>query len=124
MATTRFEEGESYFMFHTRGLVVHDDDDYAVFRIEKRSGDTVWLSCGQSNKLQRKIKVRGGVEYVQPGGKGTRRLSASQPTWRTPGIGRVDELWRHEAGPTAGAQSRRPRAGDIRNKSSQHASSS
>ena len=97
MATTRFEEGQAYFMFSTPTLVVHDDDDYDVYRVEKRSGDAVWLSYGQSNKMKRLVQVRGDVEYVKPGGRGTRSLSASQPTWRSPGIGCVDELWRRDS---------------------------
>ena len=102
MATTRFEEGTSYFMFHTPTMAVHDDDNYAVFRVEQRSGDAIWISYGQSNKLKRQVQVRDGVEYVVPGGRGTRSLSASQPTWRAPGIGCVDELWRQDATVKAG----------------------
>ena len=97
MATTRFEEGQAYFMFSTPTLVVHDDDDYAVYRVEKRSGDAVWLSYAESNKIKRLVRVRDGVEYVKPGGRGTRSLSAGQPTWRPPGIGCVDELWRRDS---------------------------
>ena len=79
----------------------HDDDDYAVYRVEKRSGDAVWLSYGQSNKLKRLVQVRDGVEYVKPGGRDTRSLSASQPTWRPPGIGCVDKLWRRDSAAVA-----------------------
>ena len=83
MATTRFEEGTSYSMFHTPAMAVHDDD------VEQRSGDAIWISYGQSNKLKRQVQVRDGAEYVVPGGRGTRSLSASQPTWRTPGMHRL-----------------------------------
>lgn len=94
MTTTRFEEGTNYFMFRTPTMSVRDDDDYTVFRVEQRSRDAIWLSYGQSNKVKRLVRVRNGVEYVKPDGRGTRSLSASQPTWRAPGIGCVDELWR------------------------------
>ena len=92
MGTTRFEVGNSYFMFYTPAAAVHDDDDFAVFRVERRTDGAVWLGDGQS-KIKRKIKVIGGVECAWPGGRGVRRLDASRQTSRPVGFGPVEGLW-------------------------------